>query len=90
MNKTDLIKAIANKANLSIKDATAAVEAYHETVAEALKAGDKIAISNYGTYEIKEKAARNGFNPITKTPTVISASKVPVLKFGKAFKDLFN
>ena len=90
MNKTDLIKSIANKAGISLKDATAAVEAYHETVAKALKAGDKVAISNYGTYEIKQKAERQGFDPRIRQHVTIAASKVPVLKFGKSFKDLFN
>ncbi len=90
MNKTELIKAIAAKADLSIKDATAAVEAYTDVIAEALKAGDKVAIANFASYELKEKPARQGFNPITKQPITIAASKAPVVKFGKAFRDLFN
>lgn len=90
MNKTDFIKAIAAKADLSIKDATAAVEAYADVIAEALKAGDKVAIANFASYELKEKPARQGFNPITKQPITIAASKAPVVKFGKAFRDLFN
>ena len=76
MNKTEFIKAVAAKADLSIKDATAAV--------------DKVAIANFASYEIKEKAERQGFNPLTKQPITIAASKAPVVKFGKAFKDLFN
>lgn len=90
MNKADFIKAVAAKADLSIKDATAAVDAYTAVIAEALKAGDKVAIANFGTYEIKAKAARTGFNPIKKEAITIPASNSPVLKFGKAFKDLFN
>lgn len=90
MNKTDFIKAVAAKADLSIKDATAAVEAYAAVITEALKAGDKVAIANFGSYELKEKPARQGFNPLTKQPITIEASNAPVLKFGKAFKDLFN
>lgn len=90
MNKTEFIKAVATKADLSIKDATAAVDAYTAVIAEALKAGDKVAIANFGSYEIKEKAERQGFNPLTKQPITIAASKAPVVKFGKAFKDLFN
>ncbi len=90
MNKTEFIKAVAKKADISLKDATAAVEAYVEVVAEALKAGDKVAISNFGSYEIKDKPARDGFNPITKQHITIAASKAPVLKFGKSFKDMFN
>ena len=90
MNKTDFIKAVAAKADLSIKDATAAVEAFADVVADALKAGDKVAIAGFGTFEIKEKAERSGFNPIKKETIVIPASKAPVLKFGKSFKDMVN
>ncbi len=90
MNKTEFIKAIAKKADISLADATAAVEAYTSIVAEALKAGDKVAIANFGSYEVKEKPERQGFNPVTKQPIAIAASKVPTLKFGKAFKDMFN
>jgi len=90
MNKTEFIKAIAKKADISLADATAAVDAYTAVVAEALTAGDKVAISNFGSYEVKEKPERQGFNPITKQPITIAASKVPTLKFGKAFKDMFN
>ena len=90
MNKAEFIKAVAAKADLSIKDATAAVDAYAAVVAEALKAGDKVAIANFAAYELKEKAERQGFNPLTKQPITIAASKAPVVKFGKAFKDLFN
>ena len=90
MNKTDFIKAVASKADLSIKDATAAVEAYAAVVAEALKAGDKVAIAGFGTYELKKKAERSGFNPATGKPIVIAASNAPVLKFGKAYKEIFN
>ncbi len=90
MNKNDFIKAVAGKADLSIKDAAAAIEAYADVVADALKAGDKVAIAGFGTYEIKRKEERTGFNPIKKEAIVIPASNAPVLKFGKAFKDMFN
>ena len=90
MNKADLIKRVAEKADLSQKDAAVAVDALVEAVAEALKAGDKVAIANFASFELKEKPARQGFNPITKQPITIAASKAPVCKFGKAFKDLFN
>lgn len=90
MNKTELIKAIAQRAEISIKDATAAVEAYHQVIVETLMAGDKVAIANFGAYEIKEKPERQGFNPLTQKPITIPASRVPVLKFGKAFKENFN
>ena len=90
MNKTEFIKAIAKKADISLSDATAAVDAYTDVIIEALKAGDKVAIANFGSYEVKEKPERQGFNPITKQPITIAASKVPTVKFGKAFKDMFN
>lgn len=90
MNKTEFIKAIAKKADISLADATAAVDAYTAVVTEALKAGDKVAIANFGSYEIKAKPARQGFNPVTKQPITIEASNVPTLKFGKAFRDMFN
>ncbi len=90
MNKTELIKLVAQKAELSQKDATAAVDALVEALAEALKAGDKVAIANFASFELKEKPERQGFNPVTKQPITIAASKAPVCKFGKGFKDLFN
>ena len=90
MNKTEFIKAIAEKAGLTQKDAAAAVDAFIDVVADALKAGDKIAIAKFGTFELKAKAARQGFNPLTKKPITIAATKAPALKFGKGFKDLFN
>lgn len=90
MNKSDFIRAVAAKADLSIKDAGAAVDAYADVIADALKAGDKVAVAGLGTFEIKQKAERAGFNPITKENIVIPASNAPVLKFGKSFKELFN
>ncbi len=90
MNKNEFIKAVAAKADLSLKDAAAAVDAYADVVADALKAGDKVAVAGLGTFDIKAKAERTGFNPIKKETIVIPASKSPVLKFGKAFKDYFN
>lgn len=90
MNKADFIKAVAAKADLSIKDASASVDAFCAVVADALKAGDKVAIAGFGTFELKQKAERTGFNPIKKEAITIPASNAPALKFGKQFKDLFN
>ena len=90
MNKTEFIKAVADKAGLTQKDATAAVDAFEEVIVDALKAGDKVALANFGTFELKEKAAHQGFNPITKEPIKIAASKAPAFKFGKAYKARFN
>ena len=90
MNKKELVTAIAAKADLSAKDAEAFLAAYADVIADAIKKGDKVAVAGFGTYELKAKAARTGFNPITKQPVKIPASKAPALKFSKAFKDLFN
>ena len=86
MNKSELIKAMAEKAGLSQKDAGAAYDAYVEAITEALKAGDKVQLIGFGTFEVRERAARNGINPLTKAPIQIAASKTPVFKAGAAFK----
>ena len=90
MNKGELIKAMAEKAGLSQKDAAAAYEAFVASVTDALKAGEKVQLVGFGTVEVKEVAAKTGINPQTKAPVAIPASKKPVMKFGKAYKDLFN
>ena len=90
MNKGDLIKAIANKAGFSQKDAAAAYDAFIASVTEALKAGDKVQLVGFGTFEVKEVAAKTGINPQTKAAVEIPACKKPVMKFGKAYKDLLN
>lgn len=90
MNKGELIKAMAEKAGLSQKDAAAAYEAFVASVTDALKAGEKVQLVGFGTVEVKDVAAKTGINPQTKAPVAIPASKKPVMKFGKAYKDLFN
>ena len=90
MNKAEFIRALAEKADLSLKDAAAAVDAYAEVVAEALKDGEKVAIAGLGTFELKAKAERQGFNPVTMESITIPASNAPTLKFGKTFKERFN
>ncbi len=90
MNKGELIKAMADKAGFSQKDAAAAYEAFVATVTEALKAGDKVQLVGFGSFEVKEVAAKTGINPQTKAPVQIAACKKPVMKFGKAYKDLIN
>ena len=90
MNKGELIKAIADKAGFTQKDATAAYDAFVEAVTEALKAGDKVQLVGFGTFEVKCVAAKTGINPQTKEKVEIAACKKPVMKFGKAYKDLFN
>ena len=90
MNKGELIKVAANKAGFTAKDMTAAYEAIFETVTEALKNGEKVQIVGLGTIEVKNVAAKTGINPKTKESVEIAACKKPVMKFGKAYKDLFN
>ena len=87
MNKTELIAAVAEKAGLSKKDADAAVAAVFESVKDALAAGDKVQLFGFGTFEVRTRAARTGLNPQTKQPIQIAASKAPVFKAAKAFKD---
>ena len=90
MNKGELIKAIANKAGFSQKDATAAYDAFIASITDALKAGDKVQLVGFGTFEVKDVPAKTGINPQTKESVEIPACKKPVMKFGKAYKDLFN
>ena len=90
MNKSEFIKAFAEKANFTQKDAGIAFEAMVATVVDALKKGDKIAIAGFGTYEIKKKPARTGINPMTKQKVKIAPAKVPAFKFGNSFKAIFN
>ncbi len=90
MNKGELIKAMADKAGFSQKDAAAAYEAFVASVTEALKAGEKVQLVGFGTFEVKNVAAKTGINPQTKAPVEIAACKKPVMKFGKAYKDLIN
>ena len=87
MNKTELIAAIAAKAELSKKDAEKALAAFIESVEDALKSDDKVQLVGFGTFEVKNRAARQGVNPLTKEKITISASKAPAFKAGKAFKD---
>lgn len=90
MNKTELVAAVAEQAGLSKKDAEAAVKAFTDVVAEALKAGDKIQLVGFGTFEVSERAAREGRNPRTGETMTIEASKTPKFKAGKALKDMVN
>ena len=87
MNKTELVAAVAAKAELSKKDAEAAVAAVFDSVKDALADGDKVALVGFGTFSIKERAARTGLNPRTKETIEIPAAKVPTFKAGAALKD---
>ncbi|MCA0970342.1 HU family DNA-binding protein [Halobacillus litoralis] len=87
MNKTDLINAVSEKADLSKKDATTAVDSVFESIMDSLKDGDKVQLIGFGNFEVRERAARKGRNPQTGEEIEISASKVPAFKPGKALKD---
>ncbi len=90
MNKTEVIAAIAEKSGLTKKDAEKALKAFTDTVAEELKDGGKIQIVGFGTYEVSERAAREGRNPQTGETMTIAASKSVKFKAGKALKDSLN
>ena len=90
MNKTELVAAVAEQAGLSKKDAEAAVKAFTDVVSDALKKGDKIQRVGFGTFEVSERAAREGRNPKTGESMKIEACKTPKFKAGKALKDLVN
>lgn len=87
MNKTELIAAVAEKTDLSKKDADAAVSAVLGAITDALKAGEKIQLVGFGTFEVRNRAAKQGRNPRTGETMTVPASKVPAFKAGKALKD---
>lgn len=87
MNKTELVSAVAESAELSKKDATKAVDAVFEALQTALSNGDKVQLIGFGNFEVRERAARKGRNPQTGEEIEIAASKVPAFKPGKALKD---
>ena len=90
MNKTQLVDAIVEKSGLKKKEAEAAVNAMTDAIAAALKAGDKVQLVGFGTFEVKERAAREGRNPRTGETITIAASKHPTFTAGKALKDSVN
>ena len=90
MNKTELIAAVAEKAELSKKDAEKAVKAFTEAVSEELVKGGKVQLVGFGTFEVSERGAREGRNPKTGDKMTIAASKTPKFKVGKALKDMVN
>ena len=90
MNKTELIAAVAEKAEISKKDAEKAVKAFTDVVSEELVNGGKIQLVGFGTFEVSERPAREGRNPITGETMTIAATKTPKFKVGKALKDMVN
>ncbi|RYM05389.1 HU family DNA-binding protein [Sporolactobacillus sp. THM7-7] len=87
MNKSELISAVAEAAELSKKDATKAVDSVLSTIADALKDGSKVQLIGFGNFEVRERSARKGRNPQTGEEIEIKASKVPAFKPGKALKE---
>ena len=90
MNKTELVAAIAEKTELSKKDSEKALKAFIDVVTEELQKGEKIQLVGFGTFEVAERAAREGRNPLTGEKMQIKASKAPKFKAGKALKDVVN
>ena len=90
MNKTELIDAIANEAGLSKKDSEAALKATLGAISDALANGEKGVLGGFGTFSVKERAARTGRNPATGKTIKIKASKAPAFKAGKELKDKVN
>ena len=90
MNKTELIAAVAEKAEISKKDAEKAVKAFTDAVAEELAKGGKVQLVGFGNFEVSERPAREGRNPRTGETMTIAASKTPKFKPGKALKDAVN
>ena len=87
MKKAELAAVVAEKAGLTKKDADKAISAVVEAISEALAKGDKVQLVGFGTFEVRERAARTGLNPRTKETIEIPASKQPVFKAGQALKD---
>jgi len=90
MNKADLVAAIAERTEVSKKDAEKALKAFVDVVTEELKKGEKVQLVGFGTFEVSERAAREGRNPANGEPMQIAASKAPKFKAGKALKDAIN
>ncbi|WP_106477021.1 nucleoid-associated protein HU-beta [Phytohalomonas tamaricis] len=90
MNKSELIEAIAASADIPKAAASRALDAMIDSVTDSLKKGDSVALVGFGTFDVKERAARTGRNPQTGKPIQIDAAKVPSFKAGKALKDAVN
>ena len=90
MNKAELVDAIAESADFSKASASRALDAVIGSITDALKEGDQVALVGFGTFTVKDRAARTGRNPQTGEPLEIAAAKVPGFKAGKALKDAVN
>ncbi|CUM87427.1 HB [Allocoprococcus comes] len=90
MNKTELVVAVAEQADISKKDAEKVLKAFVDVVTEEMKKGEKVQLVGFGTFEVSERAAREGRNPQTGKTMKIEACKAPKFKAGKALKDAVN
>ena len=90
MNKTELVAAVAEQADISKKDAEQVLKAFVDVVTEEMKKGEKVQLVGFGTFEVSERAAREGRNPQTGKTMKIEACKAPKFKAGKALKDAVN
>jgi DNA-binding protein HU-beta len=90
MNKAELVAAIAEQTGFSKKDSEKALKAFIDVVTEQLVKGDKVQLVGFGTFEVSQRPARTGRNPLTNKPMTIAASKAPKFKAGKALKDVVN
>ena len=90
MNKTELVAAMADQAGISKKDAEKALKAFTDVVADELKKDGKVQLVGFGTFEVSERAAREGRNPATGEAMQIEAAKAPKFKAGKVLKDMIN
>lgn len=90
MNKTELVAAVAEQADISKKDAEKVLKAFVDVVTEEMKKGEKVQLVGFGTFEVSERAAREGRNPQTGKTMKIEACKAPKFKAGKALKDVVN
>ena len=88
MNKNELVSAMVEKSELSKKDCEAALDAFISTIESALKAGDSVQLVGFGTFEVRDRAARTGRNPQTKETVEIPATRVPAFKAGKLLKEM--
>jgi len=90
MNKSELVASISEKSGVSKKDAEKVLEAFQDTVEEALAKGEKVQLVGFGTFEVRERAERKGRNPQTMAEITIPASRAPIFKAGKLLKDKVN
>lgn len=90
MNKSEFIRAYADNLGITIKDAETYFNAFIDTMTDSLKKGEYVHISGFATFDLKEKAERDGVNPLTGEKVTIKACKAPAVKFSKAYKEQFN